>query len=95
MLETWAPVVGRMPTDITLREMTTRWGSCTPATGRIRLNLQLGLMEDRLLGYVLVHELTHLRESGHGPRFQALMDGWIPEWRDLRRDINRHAPLIP
>ncbi|WP_399552333.1 M48 family metallopeptidase [uncultured Bifidobacterium sp.] len=94
LLGTWVPIIGRTPTDITFREMTTRWGSCTPATGRIRLNLQLGLMEDRLVRYVLVHELTHLLERGHGPSFQRLMDGWIPEWRELRHDINRHAPLV-
>ena len=44
LLAKWGPIVGRTPTHITLRLMSSRWGSCTPKTGRIRLNLQLGLM---------------------------------------------------
>lgn len=89
LLARWEPVVGRRPTHITLRLMTSRWGSCTPRTGRIRLNLQLGLMEPRFLEYVLVHEMTHLWESGHGAGFQRRMDGYLPGWRTLRRELNR------
>ena len=93
LLDRWAPVVGRRPTRITLRLMTSRWGSCTPATGRIRLNLQLGLMEPRFLEYVLVHEMTHLWEHGHGAGFQRRMDRCLPDWRELRREINRYPIL--
>ena len=71
LLAKWGPIVGRTPTHITLRLMSSRWGSCTPKTGRIRLNLQLGLMAPRFLEYVLVHEMTHLWENGHGEGFQA------------------------
>lgn len=88
-LRRWGPVIGRTPTHITLRLMTSRWGSCTPATGRIRLNLQLGLMDSRFLEYVLVHEMTHLWASGHGAEFQRRMDVYLPNWRVLRRDLNR------
>ena len=93
LLDKWTPVVGKSPTHVTLRLMTSRWGSCTPKTGRIRLNLQLGLMEPKFLEYVLVHELTHLWEHGHGPRFRARMDAYLPGWRELRRELNRRAVL--
>lgn len=93
LLDHWTRVIGRSPTRITFRIMRSRWGSCTPATGRIRLNLQLGLMEPRFLEYVLVHEMTHLWVGGHGPRFQQLMDRFLPGWRDLRRELNRYAVL--
>ncbi|RBP97959.1 metal-dependent hydrolase [Bifidobacterium aemilianum] len=89
LLARWGAVVGRRPSHITLRVMTSRWGSCTPRTGRIRLNLQLGLMDERFLEYVLVHELTHLWENGHGPGFQARMDSYLPGWRQLRRELNQ------
>lgn len=89
LLPVWVSVVGREPTRISLRVMKTRWGSCTPATGRIRLNLELADMPDRLLEYVLVHELTHLWASGHGPLFQRHMDRYLPDWRERRREINK------
>ena len=89
LLARWEPIVGKSPTHITLRAMTSRWGSCTPRTGRIRLNLQLGLMDERFLEYVLVHELTHLWERGHGAGFQRRMSVYLPNWRQLRRELNR------
>lgn len=93
LLAKWGPVIGRTPTHITLRVMASRWGSCTPATGRIRLNLQLGLMEPRFLEYVLVHEMTHLWERGHGAGFQRRMTAYLPNWRQLRRELNRRVVL--
>ncbi|MCU1353224.1 MAG: putative metal-dependent hydrolase [Acidimicrobiales bacterium] len=51
-----------------------RWGSCTPSTGDIRISERLGPWPLWVLDYVLVHELAHLVESGHGPRFHALVD---------------------
>lgn len=93
LLAKWGPIVGRTPTHITLRVMTSRWGSCTPRTGRVRLNLQLGLMEPQFLEYVLVHEMTHLWESGHGTGFQRRMTTYLPNWKALRRDLNRRVVL--
>lgn len=93
LLAKWSPIIGREPTHVTLRVMTSRWGSCTPKTGRIRLNLQLGLMDPRFLEYVLVHEMTHLWENGHGEGFQRRMSAYLPQWRQLRRELNRHVVL--
>ncbi|MBQ9681316.1 MAG: M48 family metallopeptidase [Aeriscardovia sp.] len=91
LLPRWTAAVGRAPTRIAIRPMTSRWGSCTPATGRIRLNAELAGMPERLLEYVLVHELAHLLVPGHGPRFQALMTRFLPDWKDRRREINRRV----
>jgi predicted metal-dependent hydrolase len=51
-----------------------RWGSCTPEDGTIRLSTQLRGMPAWVVDYVLVHELTHLIEPGHGPAFWALVN---------------------
>ncbi len=50
-----------------------RWGSCTPADGSVRLSDRLRPMPSWVIDYVLVHELAHLVESGHGARFHALV----------------------
>jgi predicted metal-dependent hydrolase len=50
-----------------------RWGSCTPEDGTIRLSRRLATMPGYVVDYVLLHELAHLVEPGHGPAFQALM----------------------
>lgn len=50
-----------------------RWGSCTPADGSIRLSSRLAGFPSWVLDHVIVHELAHLVEPGHGPAFQALV----------------------
>ncbi|GAA2072185.1 hypothetical protein GCM10009801_24590 [Streptomyces albiaxialis] len=52
----------------------TRWGSCTPAEGSIRLSHRLQGMPEYVVDYVLLHELAHLLVPGHGPRFWRLLD---------------------
>lgn len=54
----------------------TRWGSCTPADGTIRLSHKLRGMPTWVVDYVLVHELAHLLVAGHGPRFWALVEAY-------------------
>lgn len=51
-----------------------RFGSCTPATGTIRLSHRLASMPDWVLTYVIMHELAHLEEANHGPNFWALVN---------------------
>ncbi len=51
-----------------------RWGSCTPATGAIRLSSRLVAMPAWVRDYVLIHELAHLVEANHGPRFWRLVN---------------------
>jgi len=53
-----------------------RWGSCTPEDGTIRLSRRLANAPDYVVDYVLLHELAHLIEPGHGPAFAALMAGY-------------------
>lgn len=83
----WEPVMGVKAGKIAYRNMTSRWGSCQPATGRICINVRLALYPPECLEYVVVHELCHLLERGHGPRFHALMDAFLPDWRDRRAKL--------
>jgi predicted metal-dependent hydrolase len=53
--------------------MRTRWASCTPADGTIRVSERLREVPSWVLDYVLVHELTHLLVPGHGPNFWKLV----------------------
>lgn len=55
---------------------TTRWGSCTPSDGTIRISSRVRGTPSWVLDYVLLHELAHLIEAGHGARFWALLDGF-------------------
>lgn len=88
LLDKWEPIMGVEIARVTVQRMKSRWGSCTPSKRRIRLNLELLSRPPELLEYVVVHELCHLFERGHGPRFKAVMDRYLPNWRELRRVLN-------
>lgn len=68
--------------------MTTKWGTCNTATGKIWLNLQLAKKPMECLEYVILHELSHLKVKNHGPEFTAIMDRHMPYWREYRRLLN-------
>jgi predicted metal-dependent hydrolase len=57
-----------------VENQTKRYGSCTPATGTIRLSNRLATMPAWVRDYVIVHELAHLQEANHGPRFWKLVN---------------------
>jgi len=59
----------------------TRWGSCTPSTGEIRISDRIAGFPGWVLDAVIVHELAHLVELGHGPEFQALADRYPKQER--------------
>lgn len=87
LLEKWEPVLGVQAKKLAYRNMKSRWGSCQPATGRICINVRLALYPPECLEYVVVHELAHLIERGHGPRFKAILDAVMPDWRDRREKL--------
>jgi len=91
MLEHWCGRVGVRHEFLGLRRMSTRWGTCVPARGRIWLNVALFDHPPDLLEYVVVHEVVHLQESSHGPRFRALMDAHLPDWRQRRSRLDAGA----
>lgn len=84
LIEQWEPIIGVRAGRIAYRNMRSRWGSCQPDSGRICINTRLALYPPECLEYVVVHELCHLRERGHGPKFKALMDRYLPNWREVR-----------
>ncbi|MCR8907391.1 M48 family metallopeptidase [Thermophilibacter sp. ET337] len=74
-----------------LRDMKTRWGSCTPRTGRIRVNVRLAAFPPTCLDYVVAHELTHLLEPSHDARFHELLSRAYPDEAAARAILRRPA----
>ena len=72
----------------TIRDMKTRWGSCSIHSKKIRMNLQLAVKSEECVEYVLVHELCHLLEPSHNQRFYDLMSHFLPDWRERKQKLN-------
>lgn len=92
LLEKWQPIIDVEVDKVVVRRMKTKWGTCVAHSRTIWLNPELAKKNPRCLEYIVVHELTHLLERGHGDRFVALMDQFLPDWRSRRDELNE-APL--
>lgn len=92
LIAKWEGVIGRQVESWTVRRMKTKWGSCSPESAHLWFNIELAKKDPRCLEYIVVHEMAHLRERGHGERFVALMDQYLPHWRAVRDELNA-APL--
>lgn len=84
----WADRMGLAVPRLSLRRMTSRWGTCNSVKKHVTLNLELGRRDPELLEYVIVHELAHLYEPNHSKRFYAVMDKYLPGWQGKRRELN-------
>ena len=73
---------------ITIREQKTRWGSCS-SVGNLNFNWKLVLMPSELLDYVVVHELAHRKEMNHSPRFWAVVEKELPDYRERREKLKK------
>jgi predicted metal-dependent hydrolase len=78
-----AAVLGRTPGRITLRDTKSRWGSCSP-DGNLNFSWRLILAPEAVLDYVVAHEVAHLIELNHGPRFWKLTARLTPEVKGPR-----------
>jgi predicted metal-dependent hydrolase len=79
--------------DLTIRAQRTRWASCS-ATGRMSFNWRLLLAPERVLDYVVWHEVCHLQILDHSPRFWALLERHWPRYREDRDWLHRHGATL-
>ncbi|HLX03189.1 MAG TPA: SprT family zinc-dependent metalloprotease [Trinickia sp.] len=78
-----------------LSSAATRWGSCS-SDGKIRLNWRLIHFPLSIIDYVVAHELAHLREMNHSPRFWQTVESIFPEFREARHTLKHHPPeMLP
>jgi predicted metal-dependent hydrolase len=89
LIQVWRPIVDVDVKQLFVQSMKTKWGSCNPLTGAIRLNTELAKKPKECLEYIVVHEMAHIIEPTHNLRFIALMDRFMPKWRHFRQALNR------
>lgn len=83
LMPKWEQITGLKCTSWFIGKNKNAWGWCKPKTGRIMLNENLVYKPKECLEYVILHELCHLEQANHGPLFAALLNQYMPDWRDL------------
>jgi hypothetical protein len=84
---------GKTYTRLTIRGQRTRWASCS-STGAMSFNWRLLLAPPEVLDYVVEHEVAHLTYMDHSPRFWALLESRVPDWRAHARWLKRYGATL-
>jgi predicted metal-dependent hydrolase len=75
--------------ELAVKKMKTKWGTCNREAKRIWLNLELAKKPFHCIEYIIVHELVHLLERSHNAKFIGYMDNYLPEWKQLKKELNK------
>ena len=86
--------LGRAVPPVRLSSARTRWGSCSSTSG-IRLHWRLIHLAPALIDYVVAHEVAHLVEMNHSPRFWAVVGELYPDWKTARGRLREAARVLP
>jgi len=89
----FATQIDRVPRSLRLSNARTQWGSCN-RNGDIRLHWRLVQLPARLADYVIAHEVAHLVELNHAPRFWRVVETLFPDHASARRELHALAPLL-
>jgi hypothetical protein len=73
---------------ITIRSQKTRWGSCS-RKGRLSFNYRLLKYRKEVIDYVIIHELCHLKEMNHSKKFWDLVEGFCPDYVNLKKELRQ------
>lgn len=73
---------------ISIRNQRTRWGSCS-SRGNLNFNYKIIFLPEKMIDYIIIHELCHLKELNHSPKFWRLVAQKIPNHREIRKDLQK------
>ena len=79
--------------SFTVKKMTSRWGSCNVKTHKMSFAIDLAMMPEFCLDYVVLHELCHTKVPNHGANFKTLLFTYKPEWKSVKEFMNKNRNL--
>lgn len=89
----YATALGRGYASVSLRDTRSRWGSCT-AAGGLMFSWRLAMAPAEVLDYVAAHEVAHLAEMNHSPRYWAVVRRLLPGFEAPRRWLKTHGAAL-
>ena len=90
LIAKWQEILGVAPSRWELRQMASRWGSCSPSKGVVFLNVELAKKPVECMEYVVAHEMTKLIKRNHNERLRRLMDTHLPTCQQIKTRLNEY-----
>jgi predicted metal-dependent hydrolase len=88
LIEKWEQILEVKVAEWQVRQMKTKWGSCSIEERRIWISLELAKKPEQCMEYIIMHEMVHLLERHHNERFLYYMDTYLPNWKQLKTELN-------
>lgn len=85
---------GLFPDKIAVKKLRSSWGRCS-SNGHISISLYLGAYSQKVVDYVVLHELCHLRHMNHSAAFWQEVERWMPDWKQRRRELEKRQSIKP
>ena len=85
-LEYYSKIYGFGFNRVSIRNQRTRWGSCS-IKGNLNFNYKLLMLPQHLANYIIIHELCHLKELNHSPRFWNLVAQTMPNYSEIKKEL--------
>jgi predicted metal-dependent hydrolase len=82
----FAEQMGVIPSAVKINGAKTRWGSCS-GKNSINFSWRLIMADEQVIDYIVVHELAHIREHNHSPRFWAIVQSVLPDYKERKRQL--------
>ena len=89
----WSSHIGVTPNRIVLRDQKTRWGSCS-SLGTISYNWRIIMAPPPVLDYLVIHELCHMLQPNHSPKYWLEVSRWCPDYKNQRRWLRQNCGLL-
>ncbi len=88
LLPQWEEYTGLKSNGWQSKNMKSRWGTCNTKTNKIWLNVRLAEHPVECLEYVILHELAHTKVPNHGADFKAILNTYMPNWKEVKKILN-------
>lgn len=86
-------IVGKAPAGLRFKPMKSQWGSCN-SVGIIALNTRLMFLPERLVAYIVHHEVVHLQIHRHDRSFRAMAEALFPDRISLDKQLHAAGPIL-
>lgn len=89
-VDRYSSIVGVHPMGVDIKSFKSRWGSCT-ANGRVEFNWKIIMAPIRMVDYVVVHELCHLKQHDHSPAYWREVERVMPDYKECRKWLRENS----
>ena len=89
----FAKIIGVSPISVSVKNYKARWGSCT-INGALDYNWKIIQAPRKIIDYVVVHELCHLLEHNHSPKYWSYVEKFMPNWKESKDWLKKNSDLL-